>query len=40
MPTGPHTTEIRYQYLFVKPPDQIGDDEKHAIDTSAEVSYL
>ena len=29
--------EIRYQYLFVNPPEQLGDAEKHAIDTSAEV---
>jgi hypothetical protein len=37
VPTGPHTTEIRYQYLFVNPPAELGDAEKHAIDTSAEV---
>jgi hypothetical protein len=37
VPTGPDTMEIRYQYLFVNPPEELGDAEKHAIDTSAEV---
>jgi len=38
VPTGPDTMEIRYQYLFVNPAEELGDAEKHAIDTSAEVT--
>lgn len=38
VPTGPHTTEIRYQYLFSEAQQQLGASEKHAIDTSAEVT--